>query len=263
MSNIVYENVVLESKLTDLLNTKMATRNFMKIDDSLAQTAGMIKTINVYSYTGAVETLVKGAINTVRGAISFTPVSYEVEVGQQVFDYFDESLMQDPTILDMLMEGASTKMVNDMNTKFFAELAKATLSETYVKGGAISYDVIVDAISRMTLEDENGLFIVIGTDLKADIRKDADFKSKQQGQIVSDGQIGTVAGIPVVVSKLVPAKASYVADKNAVTLFTKKDSEIEQDRDKEARSNTVILRKVNLVALTDTTRVVKITEALV
>lgn len=263
MANTVYQNFILESKLTDLLNTKMSVRSFMKLDQTLSESAGMKKTVNVYNYTGAVETLAKGDKNTTRGAISFTPVSYDVAVSQQVFDYFDEEFMQDPTVLDMGMNGASTLMVNDLNTKFFAELAKATLSQTYTKGGAISYDTIVDAISKMTLEDESGLFIVIGTDLKADIRKDADFKAAQMGQILFNGQIGSIAGIPVVVSKLVPAKTAYVADKNAVTLFTKKESEVEQDRDKEARKNTVIMRKVALVALTDNTKVVKITEALV
>ena len=262
MANTVYENFVLESKLTDLLNTKMNVRNFMTIDTSLAQNAGTKKVVNVYTYTGAVETVGLGNANTVRGAISFTPVEYDVTVSQQVFDYFDEEFMQDPMILDMGMEGASTYMVNDLNTKYFAELAKATLSQTYAKNGAISYDTVVDAISKMTIEDESGLFVVIGTDLKADIRKDADFKAAQLGQIIFNGQIGTISGLPVVVSKLVPAGSAYVADKSAVTLFTKKESEVEQERDAEHRKNTVIMRKVALVALTNATKVVEITEAL-
>ena len=56
MSNTVYSNFVLENKLTDLLNTKLNTRSLMKIDSSLNATPGIIKNINTYSYTGAVET---------------------------------------------------------------------------------------------------------------------------------------------------------------------------------------------------------------
>jgi len=153
-------------------------------------------------------------------------------------------------------------MVNHMNTAFFTELGKATLSQTYAKDGAISYDTVVDAIAKMELEDESGLFIVIGTDLKASLRKDSDFVSARQGEIIFNGQIGSVAGIPVVVSKLCPEGTAYVADKNAVTLFVKKESEVEQERDAEHRKNTVILRKVGLVALTDSSKVVKITEAI-
>ena len=261
MSNTVYSNFVLENKLTDLLNTKLNTRSLMKIDSSLNATPGIIKNINTYSYTGAVETLAQGVKNTTRGAVSYTTSQYTVALAQQVFDYFDEEIMQDPEVLQMGMNGASTLMVNDMNVKYFAELAKATLSQTYPKTEKISYDTVVDAIALMNLEDEAGLFLIIGTDLKADIRKDVDFKSANQGEIIHNGQIGNIAGVPVIVSKLVPTAVAYLATSDAVTLFTKKDSEVEQERDGEARKNTIIMRKVNLVALTDATKVVRITKA--
>lgn len=255
MSNVPYENFVLESRLSDLLNTKMNTRSFMKIDTDLAQSAGMKKVINVYNYTGAVEEVALGNANTTRGEIKFTPVEYEAKVYQQVFDYYDEEIMQDPKILDMGMEGASSLMVSDLNAKFFAELKKATLKQGY---DAMSYDTIVDAISLMNLEDESGLYVIIGTDLKAVFRKDSDFTSARQGEIIFNGQIGNIAGIPVVVSKLVPDNVAYIADKNTVTLFVKKESEVEQDRVKETRKNTVIMRKVGLVALTDATKLVAV-----
>lgn len=255
MSNTVYENFVLESKLTDLLNTKLNTRSFLTVDGALAESAGMKKVINTYNYTGSVEEVAMGDTVNVRGAITFTPVEHEVKVYQQVFDYYDEEFMTDPKILDMGMEGASTLMVNDLNSKFFVELAKANLKQGY---SAISYDTIVDAISLMNLEDESGLFIIIGTDLKATFRKDDDFVSARQGEIIFNGQIGSIAGLPVVVSKLVPANVAYVADKNAVTLFVKKESEVEQERDGEKRKNTVIMRKVGLVALTDATKLVAV-----
>lgn len=261
MANTVYENFVLETKLTDLLNTKLNARGYMTIDNSLSAEAGMVKKVNTYTYTGKVEKVEKGSGNTTRGAVSFTPKTYEVEVAQQVFDYFDEEYMADPKVVDMGMEGAATLMVNDLNEKFFAELAKATLNQTFTNGQNISYDVVVDAIEKMNIEDESGLFLIIGNDQKAAIRKDEDFKACQLGEIIHTGQIGDIAGVPVICSKLCPAKTGYLATKEAVTLFTKKDSEVEQERDGETRKNTVIMRKVNVVALTDSTKVVKITEA--
>ncbi|MGU9346917.1 hypothetical protein ACV30I_13465 [Clostridium perfringens] len=259
MANTIYENFILESKLSDLLNTKMAVRSYMKVDDSLTEAPGMIKKINTYTYSGKAEKVAKGQKNSTRGAVTYTSKQYEVEVTQQVFDYYDEEAMQDPKVVDMGMEGSATVMVNDMNTKFFAELAKATLEHKAT--GSLKYDDVVDAIQLMNLEDENGLFLIIGTDLKAEIRKDVDFKAAKQGEILFNGQIGSISGVPVVVSKLVPKATAYLATKEAVTLFVKKESEVEQDRDKEARLNTIIMRKVNLVALTDATKVVKITKA--
>jgi len=261
MANTVYSNEVLQSRLSDLLNTKMNTRNFMKIDTSLAENAGMKKVVNVYTYTGEVEELAKGDANTVRGAISFSPVEYDVTVKQQVFDYFDEEEMSDPKIVDYGMEAGSQVMVNELNSGFFAELEKATLEQTYPLDGNPTYDTFVDAIGKMEIEDESDLFIVIGTDLKAILRKDEDFKSARMGEIVFNGQIGTIAGIPVVVSKLVGEGEAFIASREAVTLFVKKESEVEQERDGEKRQNTIIMRKVGLVALTDATKVVKITEA--
>lgn len=259
MAHVLYDNFVLEQKLNDLLNTKLNTRSLMTLDTSLTESAGMIKTVHVYDYNGAVEDLAMGQGNTVRGTVSFAGKEYKVGVSQQVFDYFDEQFMTDPKVLDMGMEGASTVMVNDLNSRYFAELAKATQKHAYA--GSFSYDAVVDAIAKLNIEDESGLFLVIGNDLKADIRKDADFKSAQLGQILFNGQIGTIAGVPVLVSKLVPAGKAYLATKDAVTLFAKKESEVEQDREKEIRKNTVIMRKVALVALTDNTKVVTIEKA--
>lgn len=261
MANTVYENFVLESKLAELLQTKLDTKTLMTIDDSLTESAGMVKKINTYTYTGAVERLGKGAKNTQRGAITYTTAPYEVSVAQQVFDYYDEEFMQDPLVVDYGMDGAAQVMVNDMTKDFFTEIAKATLSQTWAKGTSFSYDTVVDAIALMNIEDESGLFLLIGNDLKATIRKDPDFKAKELGKVIADGAIGTLAGVPVICSKAVPAKTAYLATREAVTLYTKKENEIEQDRDKEARKNTIIMRKVNLVALTDATKVVKITEA--
>ena len=48
MANTVYDNFVLESKLKDILTTKLDTKTLMTIDDSLTESAGMIKKINTY-----------------------------------------------------------------------------------------------------------------------------------------------------------------------------------------------------------------------
>ena len=257
MANTVYENFVLESKLKDILSTKLNTKTLMTIDNSLTESAGMINKVNTYTYTGTVEKLAKGAKNTQRGAITYSSTPYTVKVAQQVFDYYDEEFMQDPNVLDYGLEGAAQVMVNDMTADFFTEIAKATLSQTYTSG-QFSYDVVVDAIEKMNIEDESGLFLLVGNDLKAQIRKDADFKAKELGKVIADGAIGTLCGVPVIHSKAVPADTAYLATREAVTLFTKKDNEVEQERDGEERKNTVIMRKVNLVALTDATKVVKI-----
>ena len=256
-ANVIQDRKVIEERIKDILETGLETTQLMTIDSQLVQGAGMVKEINTYEYQGAVEAVAEGAANTQRGKVVFTAKDYRVQVKQQVFDYTDEQYMKDPMVVEVGAKGMVTTMKNDMNSDYFKEIAKTT---TLHSDSSFTYDTVVDAIEKMNVsEDETGLFLLIGNDLKADIRKDADFKSSRLGEILYSGQIGSICGVPVIVSKKVPANTAYLATKEAVTLFMKKQSELESDRDKEHRINTEIGRKVCLVALTDATKVVKIT----
>ena len=255
--NVVYDNFVLENKFKDILETKLDAIKFMTVDTDLQGVEGMKKTINTYTYEGAVQAVEEGATNTTRGKVTFDDQDYEVKVKQQVFDYTDEQAMKDANVVEVGIKGSAIEMVNDLNNDFFTEIARTSTLHTHT--GALSYDVIVDAIEKMNIEDETGLFLLIGTDLKAQIRKDADFKASRLGEMLYHGQIGDICGVPVAVSKKVPKNTAYLATKEAVTCFIKKQNEVEQDRQKEKRINTVITRKVALVALTDATKAVKIT----
>ena len=257
-NHTIYENKVLKDMFNDQLNTKLNTRSLMEVDSDLQANAGMKKVINVYSYTGTVEELAMGEKNTETGKVTFAPKEYDVATYQQTFSYYDEEFMTDPNVLDMGVRGASTVMVNDINKKFFAELAKATLEQEYT-ADEFSYDVVVDAIAKMNTEDETNLYIVMGNDLKAQVRKDKDFVASKLSDILYTGQIGSISGLPVIYSKLVPADTAYIVEKGAIKNFIKKDSEIEKDRDIEIRKNTMVLRRVGLVALVDATKVIKVT----
>ena len=59
MSNTVYANKVIEAKAKDLLTTAVNARSLMTIDNSLAANAGMIKTINTYTYLKLVGAVVQ------------------------------------------------------------------------------------------------------------------------------------------------------------------------------------------------------------
>ena len=179
---------------------------------------------------------------------------------QQAFDYLDEDFMKDGTIVDNMLKGANQVMVNKMTADFITECAKATLTQTFAKGAAISYDVIVDAISKLNLEDESGVYIVIPNAWKAALRKDADYKAARMGEVVYNGQVGTIAGIPVIATKALTT-AAYVMTNEAVKLFMKKDVEVEQSRDADKRKNSVYLRSAYICALVDATKICKVNEA--
>lgn len=254
MANTVFDNKVIEAKAKDLLTTALNFRSLMTIDNSLTETEGMVKTINVYTYTGKVEKLADGAKNTVRGSISYVGKDYRVERAQQVFDYLDSDFLKDSKVVDYSLKGANELMVNQMTEDFITEAQKATLSHTVT---AFGYEGIVEAIAKLRVEDESSLFIVAPIDWKAELRLDEDYKTARMGEVVYNGQTATIAGIPVIFTKALTDTA-FVMNKEAIKLFVKKDVEVEQDRDIETKTNTVALTSYYICALVDDTKICKI-----
>lgn len=254
MANTVYDNKVIEAKAKNLLTSAINHRALMTVDTDLAEEAGMTKVINTYTYSGEAEELGAGEGNSVRGAISHVSNEYKVKRVQANFDYCDEDFMADPSVVDNGVAGATAILKNKMNADFYREAAKATLS---VPGG-VSYDTIVDAIAKLNVEDESKVFVVIPLAEKATLRKDEDYKTARMGEVVYTGQVGTIAGIPVVASA--QADAAYVMTPDAIKLFMKKDIEAEQDRDKDTCENSVYIRSVYVCALADATKICKIAD---
>lgn len=256
MAHTIYENVVLSNKVNDILATQVNLNNYMTIDNSLASEAGMKKVINVYTASGAVEELGMGEGNTGSIEVSFTPVEYEVKTFQGKFAFYDEQEMTDPMVVDTGLKGAADSMTNEFIARAIAEFEKASLE---APAAAWSFDAVVDAIAKMNLENEDGLFLLVSPADKAAIRKALKDDLSYSEGYARTGYIGSVAGVPVIVSKAVSAGKGYLATKDAVTLFIKKDSETEYERDADKRNNTYWVRKVAVVALTDATKAVKIT----
>lgn len=257
MSMQTFENQVIENKMTDLVNTSIDVNSLFTTDNSLETAAGLKKVINKYLYTGKVEKLAKGAKNSTKGAVTFEPKEYIVERYQQTFQYNDMDIMQDPYVLDVATTGASTLMSNDIKEQYFAELAKISNPFEF---DVFNYDAIVDGLATINKEVESDLFVVMGLDSKAAIRKDEDFKASRQGEILYTGQFGTICGVPCVCSKLVPADTVYITARDQVKFFVKKSGSVEQDRDIESKDNTVVYERHGVMALVDETKSVKMTK---
>lgn len=258
MANTVYENKVIEAKAKDLLLTAINTRSLMTIDNSLAESAGMTKTINTYTYEGTAEELATGAKNTNRGSISYTPTDYTVKRVQQVFDYYDDDFMKDPTIVDNMLKGANQVMVNKMTADFITEAQKANVGAPFT--GTFGYDAAVDGIKALNIEDETKVFLVLPNAWKADLRKDEDYKAARMGEVIYTGQAGTLCGVPVIYTKaLDEANVGFVMTTEAVKIFMKKDVQVEQTRDVESKQNTVVLSTYYICALADATKICKLT----
>jgi hypothetical protein len=251
----MYENFILSNKINDILTTSLNINNYLTVDTSMTQGPGMKKTVNTYTSTGDVEALAMGEGNTQGIEVSFTSADYDVLTYQGKFEFYDEQEMTDPMVVDTGLQHSADRMVNKFTDLAVAEFDKATLAVQ----GAWGFDLVVDAIKEMNLEDEAGLFMLVSPADQAKIRKALKDDLKYSEGFVRTGYIGTVAGVPVIVTKAVDAGKAYLATKEAVTVFIKKDSETEYERDADKRKNSYWVRKFAVVALTDATKVVKIT----
>ena len=250
--NTIYENEIIENKMTELLNTRLDVRALMSVDTSLSENAGLRKVINRYTYTGSVENLEKGEKNSVKGTVSFVPEYYDVKRYQQTFEYNDMDAMADPYIVDVAMQGAVYEITNEINQEYFAELEKIGTRFAY-EGEGVTYADIVDALGAIDCEVDAGLFIIMGAKARKALRKDPDFIASKQGEIIYSGQFGTICGIPVIYSKLVKGGNIIVTNKDAVRFFVKKNATVEQARDIESKDNTVVYERHGLIALVDDT----------
>jgi hypothetical protein len=256
MAHQVYENVILSNKINNILTTQVDLNQYMTVDTSMTESAGMKKSINTYTSTGEVEALAMGEGNSAEITVTYTTADYEVMRYQGKFSFYDEQEMKDAMVVETGLKHSADNMVNKFTALAIAEYEKATLE---IKPTAWSFDVVVDAIAEMNLENETGLFLLISPKDKAAFRKALKDDLSYSEGFVRTGYIGTVSGVPVVVSKAVPEGKGYLATKEAVTAFIKKDTETEYDRDADTCHNMYWVRKFAVVALTDATKVVKIT----
>lgn len=251
-------NQVVEAKITDITNSYLDMRSLFTVDTTLATAAGLSKRVYKYTYSATVEKLAKGAKNSAgaMGGTTLTYNDYTVDRYQQTYQYNDMDVMADPNIVNVLADGAGKTMANEVKSEYFTELAKISNSFDGTEYNSV-YEAVVDAVAALPKAAEmdiTDLFLVMGADARAAVRKDPLFEASKQGEILYSGQFGTVAGIPCVFSNLVPAKTIYMTEKNAITFFVKKEGSVEQDRDIESKDNTVVYERHGVIALTDDTR---------
>jgi len=264
MANTVYENFYLSNEVEDQFNSHVDLAQFCTVDNTLQGTAGMKRIINVYSATNGTEKLAMGEGNTKKISVSHEPKEYEILLAQNLFEYYDEEAMKDPMLVPTGTRHMGTDMFNTVNADVFAEFNKATLTTT---PAAFDFAAFVDAQAELALENLEGvsMFGFVHPDDMAAIRKALKDDLKYVEAFAKQGYVGTVAGINLYTKKDADQGTVIIGTKDAVTMFIKKGTEIEQpprgSEDANIRKNTIISRKYYLAALTDATKVVKMVKA--
>ena len=260
MANVIYENFYLSNEIEDQFNSHLDLTQFCTVDNSLVGTAGMKRMINVYQATSGTEKLGMGEGNSKSIEVTHTSKEYEILLAQNRFTYFDEEQMKDPMTVPVGTKHAGTDLFNTMNADVFAEYNKATLS---VEATAFDFAAFVDAQAKLNLENLENVTVfgfVCPADM-AKVRKALKEDLKYVEAFAKQGYVGTVAGVNLYTKKDAVEGTVVIATKEAVTLFNKKGTEIEQERDANIRKNDIYSRKYYIAALTDATKAVKIVVA--
>ena len=255
--NGLYENFYLSNEIEDQYNSHLDLQQFCTIDNTLTGVAGMTRKINVYRATDGTEKVGIGEGNTKSITVSFSPETYEILLAQNRFEYLDEEAMTDPMVVPSGTKHMGTDLFNTVNADIFAEFSKATLS---VSASAPDFAAFVDAQAKMNLENLEGVTIfgwVAPADM-AKVRKALKDDLKFVEAFAKQGYVGTVGGVNLYTKKDAKVGEIIIATKDAVTLFNKKGTEVEQERDGNIRKNTIYSRKYYFAALTDETKAVKI-----
>lgn len=261
MAHTIYDNFFLSNEVEDQFNSHLDLQQFCTIDRSLEGTAGMLRKINVYRATNGTEKVAMGEGNTKSIEVTYTPEEYRILLAQNRFEYFDEQAMTDPMLVPTGVRHMGTDMFNTVNADVFAEFNKASLS---VSATAFDFGAFVDAQAKLNLENLEGvtIFGFVCPEDMAKVRKALKDDLKYVEAFAKTGYVGTVGGVNLYTKKDATPGTIVIGTKEAVTLFTKKGTEVEQPprdaNDANIRKNTILSRKYYLAALTDETKAVKI-----
>ncbi len=259
----VYDNFYLSNEIEDQYNSHLDLQNFCTVDDSLVGTAGMIRKINVYKATNGTEKLDIGEGNTKSIEVSYSPEEYKILLAQNRFKYYDEQDMADPMLVPVGVRHMGTDMFNTVNSDIFAEFNKASQTVSVTK---IDFGAFADAVAALNIDGTDNdpestapqCFAFVCPADMATLRKNLSEDLKYVESFARTGYVGTVAGVNLYTKKDAVSGTIVVATKDAVTLFNKKGTEVEQERDADTRENSIWSRKYYIAALTDDTKAVKI-----
>lgn len=263
MAHTIYENFYLSNEVEDQYKSHLDLQQFCKVDNSLTGTAGMKRQINVYSATDGTESLTMGNGNTKSIEVKYAKREYEILLAQNRFKYFDEQEMTDPMLVPVGVRHMGTDLFNYVNKSIYTEFKKANMA---VAAEKLNFAAFADAVASLNIEYTDNeaekvaslAFAFVSPADVAELRKNLAEDLKYVEAFVRTGYVGTVAGVNIFTKKDADKGTVIVATGTAVTLFNKKGVEVEQDRDRDRRENTIWSRKYYLAALTDATKAVKV-----
>lgn len=261
---------VMADMIDGKLDSKIIVSQFAKVDTSLQGVPGDSVTIPRFDYIGDAQDVAEGeAIESVK--LTTKSDKATIKKAMKSVKLSDEAVLSglgNPVgqATMQLTKAIASKVDND------AMEALQTATFSYSSDNVIDYAGIVNAIDVFEEEVQSEKVMFVHPKQVTQLRLDPNFISadKYSNNVVMKGEIGEIAGTRIVPSKKVPVKSgSYVCpivklnednetedELAAITIYLKRDTTLETDRDAKSATTEVVVNKFYTVALTNAAKVV-------
>lgn len=261
---------VMADIISGKIEKKIVVTPFAKIDTTLQGQAGDTVTVPAFKYIGDAADVAEGAECTT-STLTATSTTFTVKKAMKAVALTDEAVLSG---YGNPVGEATTQLAKAIASKVDADamdaLGKATTS--YTAAGVISYKEIVNAVDKFEEEVQSEKVMFINPAQVTTLRLDPDFISadKYDNAVMMNGEIGMVAGVRIVPSKRVTLDASAYScpiiklnndaetedDAAALTVFLKRDTNVETERQTLSRTTDISVDKIYGVAITNEEKVV-------
>lgn len=265
---------VMADMISAKVEKKIIVAPFAKVDTSLVGVPGNTITVPKYGYIGDAEDIAEGvACGTVKLSTGTTTAT--VKKAMKAVELTDEAVLSgygNPVgeTNNQLAKAIASKVDNDaLDALYGAKLV-------HTCAGVLSYNAVVDAVDLFDEEVNSEKAMFVNPKQVTQLRKDPNFISadKYTGKVIMTGEIGMIANCRIVPSKKVKkvtvSGVEYYAcpiiklnndaeteeDAPAITVYLKKDTSVETERESLARKTNISVDKHYTVALTNESKVV-------
>lgn len=286
MAMTTIADMIVPEVMADMISAKVEQKvivsKIAKVDTTLSGQPGNEVTVPQYKYIGDAEDVAEGvAMGTAKletGSTSFT-----IKKAGKGVSITDEAVLSgygDPVgeANKQLAMAITNKIENDvMNVLVTPSEAEGDGKVQLIAGDGstqISYAGVIDAEDLFDEEVSSDKVLYVHPKQMTKLRKDPDFISadKYDGKVTTSGEVGKIGTCKVVRTKKVPLDetgayylnpivkltndAETEEDAPAITIYLKRDTQVEKDREANKGVTNIFTNKHYGVALTNATKVV-------
>ena len=262
---------VMADMISAKIENKIVVTPFAKVDDSLVGVPGDTITVPQYAYIGDAEFVDEGE-STTAATLTATSTTATIKKAMKAVELTDEVVLAG---YGNPVGEANTQIAKAIASKVDSDAMDALLTASlkYEAENIINYNDIIDAVDVFEEELNSEKVMFVHPKQMAQLRKNELFISadKYTGETVLYGEVGMIANIRIVMSKKVKLNEEgthYINpiiklmengeedDAPALTIYLKRDTNVETERNTLSRTTTVSADKFYTVALSNASKVV-------